>query len=105
MSSTTTVFKGVVNGKTIELDHDLGLPDGQPVTVTVTVQPANGSQALAPGEGLRRSAGTGRKMPKSWTLTLSGPATIARDGVRNLSHELLDRYRHLFRTSKAEGHR
>jgi hypothetical protein len=55
MSSTTIVFKGVVHGKTIELDHELGLPDGQ--SVTVTVQPANGSQALPPGEGLRRSAG------------------------------------------------
>jgi hypothetical protein len=49
------VFKGVVHGKTIELDHEAGLPDGQ--LVTVTLQPANEGQKLPPGEGLRRSAG------------------------------------------------
>jgi uncharacterized protein (DUF433 family) len=33
MSSAT--FKGVVHGKTIELDQEPGLPDGQAVTVTI----------------------------------------------------------------------
>ncbi len=51
----TIVFKGVVHGKTIELDHEPGLPDGQ--QVNVTVQPTAESRMLAPGEGLRRSFG------------------------------------------------
>ena len=50
-----SVFKGIVHGKVIELDRPANLPDGQ--QVTVVVQPTNGS-ALAPGEGLRRSAGS-----------------------------------------------
>jgi len=48
------VVKGVVHGKTIELEREPGLPDGQ--EVTVTVEPA-GQRKLALGEGLRRSAG------------------------------------------------
>jgi hypothetical protein len=54
MSNPPTVFQGVVHGKTIELDHGPGLPDGQ--HVTVTVDSANHA-ALPAGEGLRRSAG------------------------------------------------
>lgn len=42
--------KGVIHGKTIELDEDLGFQDGDPVKVTV-------SAALPPGEGILRSAG------------------------------------------------
>jgi hypothetical protein len=52
MSIETTLFKGVVRGKTIELDHEPGLPDGQ--QVMVRVQP---SVDASPGEGIRRSAG------------------------------------------------
>jgi hypothetical protein len=48
------VFKGIVHGKTVELDQEPGLPDGQPVTVTLL--PAT-AQKLAPGEGLRRAFG------------------------------------------------
>lgn len=48
------VFKGVVHGRTIELDHEPGLPDGQ--TVTVTLQPTS-DRKLPPGEGLRRAFG------------------------------------------------
>jgi len=55
MSSTTSIFKGVAPGKTIELDHEPGLPDGH--QVTVTVQSAGESENPAPGEGLRRSFG------------------------------------------------
>ena len=55
MSSSTTKFEGVVRGKTIELDREPGLPDGQ--QVTVTVQPTNGTEKLPPGEGLRRAFG------------------------------------------------
>jgi len=54
MSETTTILKGVVHGRTIELDDDAGLPDGQ--KVNVTIQPRT-DQPLAPGEGLRRAFG------------------------------------------------
>jgi hypothetical protein len=42
-------LRGVIRGKTIELDSEPGLPDGQ--AVAVTMQPL-----LPPGEGIRRSA-------------------------------------------------
>jgi hypothetical protein len=44
----------VVHGKTIELDEEPGLPDGQ--SVAVTVRPLE-VKPLPPGEGIRRSAG------------------------------------------------
>lgn len=53
MSQTKTVLKGVVHGKTIELEDESGFPDGQ--EVNVTVQPVR--EQLAPGEGLRRAFG------------------------------------------------
>jgi len=43
-------LKGVVRGKTIELDSEPGLPDRQPVSVIV-------HRLLPPGEGIRQSAG------------------------------------------------
>lgn len=56
MASTPTILKGVVHGKTIELEEQSGLPDGQPVNVTV--QPiVEKEQRLPPGEGILRSAG------------------------------------------------
>jgi len=56
MATESHAVRGVVHGKTIELNEGTGLPDGQPVTVTV--QPiANGGRQLPPGEGIRRSAG------------------------------------------------
>lgn len=54
MSETNTVLKGRVHGKTIELDDDAGLPDGQ--EVSVMIHPVQ-EKRLAPGEGLRRSFG------------------------------------------------
>jgi hypothetical protein len=58
MSEMTTVLRGVVHGKTIELEEEPGLPDGQIVTITVTVPPlAAPRKKLPPGEGIRRSAG------------------------------------------------
>jgi hypothetical protein len=48
--SESSVYKGVVHGKTIELDQEPGLPDGQ--AVTVLVRPV-----LPPGEGIKQSAG------------------------------------------------
>ena len=37
MNETLTVLKGIVHGKTIELEQEPGLPEGQ--VVSVTVQP------------------------------------------------------------------
>jgi hypothetical protein len=48
---------GRAHGKTIELDEDLGVPDGQEVRVTVEpLLPLQPGQ-LPPGEGLRRAFG------------------------------------------------
>ena len=56
MNETLTVLKGIVHGKTIELEQKPGLPEGQ--VVSVTVQPvAPEARTMAPGEGIRRSAG------------------------------------------------
>jgi hypothetical protein len=54
--SVGVVVKGVVHGKTIELEREPGLPDGQVVTVTVESM-ASPLANVPPGEGLRRSAG------------------------------------------------
>ncbi len=56
MTTGTVVVKGVVHGKTVELEREPGLPDGQEVTVTVQAA-AQVEPKLPPGEGLRRSFG------------------------------------------------
>jgi hypothetical protein len=48
---------GKVRGKTIELDEDPGLPDGQEVRVTVEPLPSFSGGQLPRGEGLRRAFG------------------------------------------------
>jgi hypothetical protein len=59
MAANSTVRSGVVHGKTIELDDETGLPDGQ--QVKIIIQPVSGTEGsinrLPPGEGIRRSAG------------------------------------------------
>lgn len=50
MVDETIIVKGIIHGRTIELDHEPGLPEGQ--LVSVVLRPA-----LPPGEGLRRSFG------------------------------------------------
>lgn len=77
----STVFKGVVHGNTIELDHEPGLPDGQQVILTVQTARARDVGALPPGEGLRRSAGLGPTPPRSWTHIFSviGSSASKRD--------------------------
>ena len=55
MTRTPTVLKGIVHGKTIELDQEPGLLDGQ--EVSVVLHPLGVAQSLVPGEGIRRSAG------------------------------------------------
>ena len=46
--------KGIVHGKTVELEQSPGLPDGQEVTVTLA--PADPKPCTA-GEGLRQAFG------------------------------------------------
>lgn len=54
-SDVNSTYHGIVHGRTIELDAEIGLPDGQ--AVAVTVQPVMPSKRLAVGEGIQRSAG------------------------------------------------
>jgi hypothetical protein len=51
---------GIVHGRTIEIDEDLGVAEGQQVEITVKTVP-NPKQW---GEGLRRSAGA---LANEWT--------------------------------------
>jgi hypothetical protein len=53
------VLRGVAHGKIIELENELALPEGQPVTVTVQplVSATDDKGYLPPGEGLRRAFG------------------------------------------------
>ena len=63
MSSNQAILKGVIHGRTIELEQEPGLPDGQ--SVAVTVQPfAEQERRLPPGEGIRRSAGAWEDDPE-----------------------------------------
>jgi hypothetical protein len=65
----TKTIHGKVRGRTIELDEDLGVSEGQEVEVTVTViQPTKKWNGGIPesepwGEGLRRSAGALADVP------------------------------------------
>ncbi len=49
----TKTVHGVVHGRTIELDEDLGVSEGQEVEVQVKLVTKNNTW----GEGIRRSAG------------------------------------------------
>jgi hypothetical protein len=51
---TDRIMHGVVNGKTIELTEQPGVPTGQEVEVVVKAVPC---KQVAWGEGLRRCAG------------------------------------------------
>lgn len=50
-----TLLKGVVHGRTIELETEPGLPDGQ--VVSVTVQSVTPKDSQAAFEALKRAAG------------------------------------------------
>ena len=50
MTNSSTTMRGVVHGKTIEVEGDLNLPEGQQVAITVQPLPS-------PEEAIRRSAG------------------------------------------------
>jgi hypothetical protein len=56
----TKTVHGVMHGKTIELDEDLGVAEGQEVEVQVRVVPSTTMW----GEGLRRCAGA---LANEWT--------------------------------------
>lgn len=49
----TKTLHGKVHGRTIELDEDLGVPEGQEVEVRVKIVPPKGKW----GEGILRTAG------------------------------------------------
>lgn len=56
MENGATVLKGILRGRTIELERSVDLPDGQ--EVRVVLQPASGGGVrLSPGEGVGRSFG------------------------------------------------
>ncbi len=53
------MLRGIVHGRTIELEREPGIADGQEVTVSVQLA-ASANEApirLPPGEGIRRSSG------------------------------------------------
>ena len=53
-----TMLKGVIHGRTIELEQEPGLPPGQPVFVSIEPRlEANNQGQLPPGEGLRQAFG------------------------------------------------
>src|SRR5437867_10319562 len=56
-STMTKTIHGRAHGKTIELDEDLGVPDGQEVHVTVEPFPSPEAGQLPPGECIRRAFG------------------------------------------------
>ena len=56
----TRTVHGTVHGKTIELDEDLGVAEGQEVELQVRVVPSTKTW----GEGLRRCAGA---LANEWT--------------------------------------
>jgi len=59
MATNSSGLRGVIHGKTIQLNEQPGLPDGQEVAVALQpIRQAEDQAAPFPhGEGLRRSAG------------------------------------------------
>lgn len=55
MVPTKAVFKGVIHGKTIDLEEEPGLPEGQPVTVTLEAGPRQ--QGIEVQEAMQRAFG------------------------------------------------
>jgi hypothetical protein len=51
------ILKGVIRGKTIELEEEPGLPDGQEVRVTVEPVSPPGTAVEDPLDALKRAAG------------------------------------------------
>ena len=59
MIATIKTAQGKIHGKTIQLDADLGIPDGQQVEIVVRVSQPKQTW----GEGIRRSAGIAANVP------------------------------------------
>jgi hypothetical protein len=58
----TRIMHGIIRGRTIELDQEAGVPEGQEVEVAIrTILTASKSDSW--GEGLRRSAGALANIP------------------------------------------
>jgi hypothetical protein len=59
MPDEGAAFKGMIHGRTIELEQESGIADGREVTVIVQPSaPMNGApRCQSPGEGIRRSSG------------------------------------------------
>jgi len=58
MSSTPTILKGTIHGKTIELEAESGLPEGQQVMVTIELASQQQPVHESPLEALKRAAGS-----------------------------------------------
>jgi len=58
MSNNPTGLRGIVHGRTIELETEPGFPDGQQVTVTLELVPAQKTVLEDPLEALKRAAGS-----------------------------------------------
>ena len=57
MVSPARNIHGKVRGRFIELDRDIGLPDGADVTLSIHGEVSPPSKPELTGEGIRRSAG------------------------------------------------
>ncbi|MEX2285753.1 MAG: hypothetical protein WD648_01610 [Planctomycetaceae bacterium] len=51
------MLRGTVHGRTIELEQESGLPDGQMVNIAIHPVSPTQSDTLLPGEGLKRCFG------------------------------------------------
>ena len=95
MASHPQTHRGVVHGRSIELDHDPGLPDGQEVMVTVQA-PAAAAKQSVPGEGIRRSAGGWeRRSPRLGRIYFVEPSSCASKPDGRLCLEFSARYGYL----------
>ncbi len=79
----TRMVRGKAHGKTIELDEDLGVPDGQDVEVQITVISPAGNW----GQGIRAPPKRSLTIPTgmaSWKRFMR-PARLSADLKRRLS--------------------
>jgi hypothetical protein len=58
MSITPTILRGIVHGKSIELEAESGLPEGQQVTVRLEPAPKEQRFIEGPLGALKRAAGS-----------------------------------------------
>ena len=58
MISTPTILRGTIHGKTIELEAESGLTEGQQVTVKLEPAPQQQTVRVSSLEALKRAAGS-----------------------------------------------